>query len=132
MKDEQRPHYMPPRPVITFRGATIKLLLCVGNRGSSMVSVGSHRLFVFPYPPHPNPLPKEREWCGQPAERDCTRNQKPHCGSPSLWGEGWGEGDGSARQRQGPLRKCSLLVLLFIVSLANRGFCAETRNPSFQ
>src|SRR2546426_6132146 len=52
---------------------------------------------VDPVPPHPNPLPKEREPRSPYPGRNGVDVARTGDSSPSPWGEGWGEGDRSAR-----------------------------------
>ena len=48
-------------------------------------------------PPHPNPLPKERENYRQSLPHRRRFDLGAGSAAPSPWGEGWGEGGRSAR-----------------------------------
>src|SRR6266581_1907391 len=68
--------------------------------GSSMVPVGKPWVIVRSCPPHPNPLPKERENYRQSLPHRRRFDLGTESAAPSPWGEGWGEGEGSARTPQ--------------------------------
>src|SRR5207249_4401819 len=58
---------------------------------------GSPCLASIPFPLTSNPLPKEREPRSPYPGRNDVDGARTGDSSPSPWGEGWGEGDRSAR-----------------------------------
>src|SRR5438105_3189315 len=51
----------------------------------------SFRFVVDRCPPHPNPLPKEREHGRRAQSEEASIAVNAGCGSPCPWGAGWGE-----------------------------------------
>src|SRR5712664_726740 len=60
------------------------------------VAVNSYAL----HSPHPNPLPKEREPSCRAPKCEAGACDSIGGGSPSPWGEGWGEGECDRRQKR--------------------------------
>src|SRR2546425_6707021 len=63
-----------------------------------MVPVGKPWVIVRSCPPHPTPLPKERENYASPCPIDSRFDLGTESAAPSPWGEGWGEGERDRRQ----------------------------------
>src|SRR5256885_16028750 len=70
----------------------------LGENGSSMVPVGKPWVIVRSCPPHPNPLPKERENYPQSLPHRRRFDLGTESAAPSPWGEGRGEGERDRRQ----------------------------------